>query len=346
MRAIIRAAPFVLAAMVLVFAACRGDADDGSTPAATATHNPTAPAATTTTPAAEVTPATVDATATATTGAAGEPIGPLTIETEIDVDGVAREYRLFVPSSVREGVPAPLVIGMHGGFGNAAQFARSSGFDDEAERGGFIAVYPQGLGRVPTWNGGACCGYAARNDVDDVGFISALIDEVAAGYPVDLGRVYAVGHSNGAIMAFRLACELSDRIAAIGAVAGSLEIGSCAMEQPVSVLSIHGDADLNHPLNGGRGPQSVANVDFTSTAATMEAMRGANGCATGTTVVDEGDIVTTAWDCPPGIDVELQVIRGGSHAWPGSNQVLASGPASQAMDATAVLWTWLSGHSR
>lgn len=276
----------------------------------------------------------------------GEPIGPLTVDGEMDFGGRTRTYRLYVPSTVFAGMPAPLVIGMHGGFGTAEQFARSSGFDGEAERGRFIIVYPQGLGIVPTWNGGACCGFAAREDIDDVGFIDALIDEVAASYPVDMGRVFAVGHSNGAIMALRLACELSERIAAVGSVAGSLEAGACSPERPVSVLMIHGDADTNHPLEGGQGPQSIADVAFNSVATTMETMRVAMGCSENTQVTRDLDITVTKWACPSGVHVEQQIIAGGTHAWPGSDQVLLSGPASQAMDATTVLWEWLAGKGR
>lgn len=334
----------VMLALVVLVAGCRGD-DDGGTASPSVTGTPT-PAASTSGTAGSATASPRPSVAPTVTGTPGTAIGPLTIETEMDVGGETREYRLYVPSSVHDGSPAALVIGMHGGFGTAEQFAATSKFDDEAERGGFIAVYPQGLGVVPTWNGGACCGYAAREDVDDVAFIDALIDEVAASYPVDENRVFAVGHSNGAIMTLRLACELSDRIAAVGSVSGSLEIDSCSPERPVSVLMIHGDADLNHPLEGGMGPQSIANVDFNSVAATMETMRVADGCSAGTEVTRDIDIIVTTWACPPGVRVEQQIIEGGPHAWPGSDQVLLSGPASQAMDATAVLWEWLKHRGR
>lgn len=345
-RTLLRGLIFVGLASLLIAARCRGD-DDDATPSpseADGGATPTAGASAGASPSVSAgASATASPTETATPGAA---IGPLTVEQEVSVGGETREYWLYVPSTVYEGSPAALVIGMHGGFGNAEQFARTSEFDDEAERGGFIVVYPQGLGAVPTWNGGACCGYAAREDVDDVAFIDALIDEVAASYPVDPNRVFAVGHSNGAIMALRLACELSERIAAVGSVAGSLEIDSCLPERPVSVLMIHGDADLNHPLEGGMGPQSVANVEFNSVAATMETMRVADGCSEGTQVTRDIDIIVTIWACPPGVTVEQQIIVGGPHAWPGSDQVLLSGPASQAMDATAVLWEWLRDRGR
>jgi polyhydroxybutyrate depolymerase len=327
--------------------ACRGD-DDGESPSATPTRadSPTS-SATPTTPPSSTTTETPNPFVTPTpTLPEGEPIGPLTLEAELTVDGRDRSYRLYVPSTVIAGFPAPLVIGMHGGFGTGEQFARTSEFDAQAEAGRFIVVYPNGTGTVPTWNGGACCGFAVRENVDDVAFIDALIDEIARKYPVDQERIFAVGHSNGAIMALRLACELSDRIAAVGSVAGSLEIEACNPPQPVSVLMIHGDADLNHPLEGGEGPQSIAGVPFNSVADTMETMRVAAGCSSGTQVTRDIDITVTIWACPDGVAVEQQIIAGGTHAWPGSDQVLLSGPASQAMDATEVLWNWLEDKGR
>ncbi|MFQ5495516.1 MAG: alpha/beta hydrolase family esterase [Phycisphaerae bacterium] len=304
----------------------------GSSPAGGPTDAPQPTAVVTAAPTPIVTP--------------GAAIGPLTLEGSIEAGGRERTYRLYVPSSVREGAPAALLIGLHGGFGSGEQFARSSGFDDEAEAGGFIAVYPDGTGAIKTWNGGACCGSSVRNNVDDVGFIAALIDKIASEYPVDTNRVYAVGHSNGGILALRLACELSDRVLAVGVVAGSLEVESCDPALPVSVLMIHGDADQNHPFEGGEGPGSVAGVAFNSVPATMETMRTVNGCSDETNVSVAGDVTTTVWACPPGVGVEMKVIAGGSHAWPGSDGFSLSGPVSQALNATSELWGFLADKGR
>ncbi len=148
-------------------------------------------------------------------------------------------------------------------------------------------------------------------------------------------------------MAFRLACEMSDRIAAIGVVAGSLETG-CEPSRPAPVLLIHGDADEIHPLEGGSGPNSIARVEFNSVPATMETWWRANGCASEPDVSVAGDVTTTRWTgCDGGVDVELRLIAGGSHAWPGGDPLYAfSSEPSQAMDATAVVWEWVSGFSR
>lgn len=328
----------IILALAIALTACRRNRDDGDdptpapTPAATATAAPTP---TTTTPALTPTPAPAQPTIPA--AEPGATTGSMTF------DGIERTWRLYVPNSLPADERVPLVVGLHGGLGSGEQFARNSGFDDEAEAGAFIAVYPDGVGA--TWNGGRCCGLAAATDVDDVGFIAALIDQVEADYPVDPARVYATGHSNGAIMSFRLACELSGRIAAIAVVAGSLETGDCSPSRPVSVLLIHGDADLNHPLEGGQGPNSIANVDFTSVADTMETIRAAMSCEAATTSAEDGGVTTTTWSaCPSGADVQLKVIAGASHAWPGSTGISISGPPSQLLDATSTIWSFLGPH--
>jgi polyhydroxybutyrate depolymerase len=112
--------------------------------------------------------------------------------------------------------------------------------DDVADREGFVTVYPDGLGVLGTWNGGGCCGYAVQNDVDDVGFVTALLDHLEQALCIDRARVFASGMSNGGIFSHRLACEQSERIAAIAPVAGTLMIESCAPSRSVSVMHIHG----------------------------------------------------------------------------------------------------------
>lgn len=324
--------------LLVLLTGCRRDRGDDPSPTGAEAASPTATA---------IEPsATATAAVPSTDVGSGDPFSPGVHPGTMIYGGIERTYRVYVPSSLNSSDDPPLLIGLHGGFGSGQQFENNSEFDAEAEKGRFIAVYPDGTGLARTWNGGACCGYAARENVDDVGFISALIDEVARQFPIDTTRVYAVGHSNGGIMSLRLACELSDRIAAVGAVAGSLETSECSPSRPVSVLVIHGDADQNHPIEGGEGPESVAGVPFNSVADTMATMRGAMGCSGDTNESEAGDITTTDWTgCPSGTQVRLQVIAGGSHAWPGARFSLVGGEPSQAMEATEVLWQFVSQFS-
>ena len=289
-----------------------------------------------------------DSGASATSGAAPVPAAAAGVQNaSLTVKGMERSYRLYVPRSLPADGAAALVVAMHGGLGTPEQFAENSRFDQAAEAHGFLVVYPEGVGR--TWNGGACCGQAARQNIDDVAFISALIDHLREGFDIDPNRVFATGHSNGAIMSFRLACELSDKIAGIGAVAGSLEVSTCSAPRPVAVLAIHGDADQNHPLVGGMGPNSVAGVPFASLASSMEALRKANGCSAATDTSREGAVTTSIWrGCRPGGETEQRIIAGASHAWPGATRAGSAlvGPPSQALDATEEVWRFFETHAR
>lgn len=291
--------------------------------------------------------------------AAVEPVGQVSEGSIRTDDGRDRSYRLYVPASLPDG-PVPLLVALHGGLGSASQFAENSGFDGLAEANGFIVVYPDGISarpdgtRLRTWNGGDCCGPAVERDVDDVGFVRRLLDTVAAEHAVDPARVFATGHSNGAILAYRLACELSDRIVAIGIQAGSLGIDRCNPSQPVSVLHIHGTADTNHPIDGGVGT-GVSGVAFRAASAAVEAMAVANGCPAPpvTTTGDANpDLTATTWsDCGAGTVVRFLVVEGASHAWMGH------APASDAaaglvgepypdLDASWTVWTFLAAHPR
>src|SRR4030042_572429 len=132
----------------------------------------------------------------------------------------------------------PLVIVLHGGGGNAQSTAGMTGMNVKADSSGVIAVYPNGNGRLSdekllTWNAGNCCGYALDNNIDDVAFIRSLIDDLQSKLAIDQSRVYATGISNGGMMSYLLACQLSDKIAAIAPVAGTMGMNSCLPAQPV-----------------------------------------------------------------------------------------------------------------
>ena len=192
-----------------------------------------------------------------------------------------RTYRLFVPPAYDPRTPAPLVFVLHGGGGSGEVVARQTRFDREAESGGFIAVYPDGVvgaDGARNWADGRPGLCVERNGVDDVGFLTDLIDVVAAAYSVDPARVYATGISNGAFMSYRLACERAERIAAIAPVAGTLTVAPCAPSRPVSVLHIHGTADRYVPLAGGIGISRTPGFLLMPVAEAIRFWREADGC--------------------------------------------------------------------
>jgi polyhydroxybutyrate depolymerase len=331
--------------LVMLTACSRSSVQDESeTTAADATTAPTT--------------STTHADAATTTAGQSVPTGGTTIDSSItEPDGRDRTYRLYVPSSLPAG-PAPLLIALHGGTGWGTQFETNSGFDDIADVNGFIVVYPDGI-EIPllrggVWNGGDCCGIAAqdRQDVDDLGFISDLIDVIETDYPIDETRVYATGHSNGAIMSYRLACELSDRIVAVGFQAGSLEIDDCRPDRPVSVLHIHGSADTNIPLDGGHG-SGISNTDFNSPRASVEKLAMLDGCGPRVDSVDEEnpDVAHRIWEpCDEGTTVEMVIVEGANHAWMGHKATRVQeeivGSPYMGYDSSAAIRDFLAAHPR
>ncbi|MGA0895326.1 MAG: alpha/beta hydrolase family esterase [Ilumatobacteraceae bacterium] len=275
-------------------------------------------------------------------------------------DGRTRTYRLYVPASLDASTPAPLLVALHGGLGTSSQFQANSGFDGLAESNGFVVVYPDGIGAradgtgPQTWNGGYCCGPAARAGVDDVGFIRQLIDRLEAERSIDSSRIFVAGHSNGAIMAYRLACELSDRIAAIGVQAGSLGVDTCAPARAVSVIHLHGTADTNHPIDGGVG-SGVSGVAFRPARDAVEALAAADGCSpTPMPSLDptNPDLAVTTWaQCREAATVRYVVVDGATHAWmgrPALSELASSfvGEPYPNLDASRAIWSFLASHPR
>ena len=195
-------------------------------------------------------------------------------------DGRARSYIVHVPPKY-DAKPTPVVLAFHGGGSNAEQMVRFCGLNEKADKEGFIVVYPNGTGRIErmlTWNGGNCCAYAMWNNVDDVGFTRALLDDLATVANIDTKRVFATGISNGGIMCYRLASELSDRIAAIASVAGTMGVKTCNPKRPVPVMHFHGTEDKFLPFKGGIGERSLAQVVFISVDQTIQTWVKADGC--------------------------------------------------------------------
>ncbi|MBN1580516.1 MAG: polyhydroxybutyrate depolymerase, partial [Anaerolineae bacterium] len=248
--------------------------------------------------------------------------------------------------------PAPVVLVFHGGGGNAENVQWMIGFTATADAENFIVVYPNGTGRLKdklfTWNGGTCCGYAVSEAVDDVGFVEALIEDLAGVASIDRQRIYATGMSNGAMMSYRLACELSDVTAAIGPVAATQNVDLCEPERPVPVIHFHGDNDQHAPYEGGVGAESLAGVDFASVEETIDFWVKHNGCMADPQEKQTGDIVHTVYaDCDQGADVELYTVVGGGHAWPGGKPGWPGGDEpTQDISANELMWAFFQAHPK
>ncbi|MEM7373436.1 MAG: PHB depolymerase family esterase [Bacteroidota bacterium] len=262
-------------------------------------------------------------------------------------DESLRTYRIFLPASYEPGQSLPLVINLHGLGSTDVEQILYSRMDAVADSVGFIVVYPQGIelslnGQTSThWNAGFGTG------IDDLGFLSKLIDRLYTDYQIDLSRVYSTGMSNGGFMSYHLACQLSDRIAAIASVTGAitvLDIANCALERPMPIMQIHGTADPTVPF-GGTAPFTPSIPDV------VNFWVGHNQCdITPDTLVlpdvDQSDSTTAIRvryaACDSSVEVHFYIIDGGGHSWPGAEPIPGLNPTNQDFSASEVIWEFFS----
>lgn len=289
-------------------------------------------------------------------------------EFSIAYQQLRRSYLVRVPPQVAGGNRLPVVINFHGGGAHADVQKQYSRMDAAADRDGYIAVYPNGSGgigdRLLTWNAGSCCGPAAASQVDDVGFSLAMLDDISNRVPIDRARVYATGLSNGSMMAYRLAAEAPERVAAVAGVAGAMTLPRFAPRLAVSVLHIHSVDDARALYDGGLGPA----FPFTNTRVLhqpVDAMIGQwlvhDGCPRRPQVAvpisgkpDAPDASHTATrytyaPCRDGTEVILWKLTGAGHVWPGGIQnylPLLLGPGTTVIDVNAEMWRFFSRFQR
>jgi polyhydroxybutyrate depolymerase len=274
------------------------------------------------------------------------------VERTFDFEGVSRSYLLHLPEKIRNAPAVPVVLVFHGGLGRPENMPDTTGFNTLADTEGFAVAYPRGTSRIEgveldTWNGGLCCGWAQSQNVDDIGFIRALLDDLSTQIDTDPRRIYAAGLSNGAIFSYRLACELADRIAAIGPVSGTQNIAACNPSRPVSVIHFHGTADRMVPPEGGYG-EGVSGFSFDPVRNSVDFWVAADRCTVKTDREQIGPVLHEVHSpCADGTAVELYFIEGGPHGWPGG---VAYAPGaddpSNAIDATAVMWEFFKAHPK
>lgn len=276
--------------------------------------------------------------------------------------GIARSYTVHVPPAYNCRDALPVVILMHGAGGSSTQAINNYRMNPAADRNGFLVVYPNGTGvsllgaGLYTWNAVYCCPPANTNGVDDMGFLSALLDQLPKDYKVDTNRIYATGISNGGMMAYRLGAEVSDRIAAIGVVSGSIggtSSGGVSFQipqpgRPMPVMIFHGKQDNVIAYNGGPTPSSIdsGRVDK-SVADATDFWSAANGCASHTAeTLPGGNITRDSWEqCSGTSQVILYSINDGTHSWPGARQpnVLQDLP-NQEISADELMWSFFAAH--
>ncbi len=265
-----------------------------------------------------------------------------------------RSYLVHVPANYDPNKPTPVVVAFHGGGGNATKMIRFSGLNQKADQAGFLVVYPNGTGRLGflTFHGGNCCGYAMKNDVDDVQFTQEVLDDLAKVANVDPKRVFATGMSNGAIMSYRVASELSNRIAAIAPVGGPMGMETCQPQHPVSVIHFHGTDDQFAPFAGGKGR---AATEFYSVKHSIENWVKANKCQQEPVVTKLPDTTddemtstrTTYSRGKEGAEVVLISTEGGGHTWPGGpSRAWFLGKCTRDFSANDLMWEFFQKHPK
>ncbi len=268
----------------------------------------------------------------------------------ITVGALMRTYTLRLPSAYDGATPLPLVIAMHGGFGSGLQLEEQSLLSDKAELENFIVVYPDGVPSplsIRTWNAGGCCGYAMNNNIDDVGFIDALLDTLIAENAIDTLRIYATGMSNGGFMSYRLACELSERIAAIAPVSASMTIDVCAPARSMPVLGLHSYLDESVPYLGGIGTGVSGHYNSPQDSVQTAFALHANCAVLNDTILDNSDMTVIRWhECDCMQEMLLYMTHDGGHSWPGGQQGTGIGdPPSIVISANDLMWDFFQQYT-
>jgi polyhydroxybutyrate depolymerase len=265
-------------------------------------------------------------------------LGPGEVTYELVVGELDREYLVHVPASYAP-VPTPIVLAFNGRTSSPENLMEQTGLNDKSDEAGFVLVYPRGS-YDGSWNADGCCGEPNLRGVDDVAFVRAVLDDLERHVCVDRARVFATGLSNGGFMSHRLACELSDRIAAVAPVAGVNLMEACAPERAVAILHFHGTLDFLVPYGGN------AILGFPSVEASTQGWIERNGCAVeGETVFQNGDSTCVAHrGCEGEADVELCTVDGGGHTWPGGFVTPAGGLTTHDLVANDAMWEFFLAH--
>lgn len=275
---------------------------------------------------------------------------PLTAQYDsIFVDGMYRTYQLHLPTDYDGSTELPLVVAMHGGFGSGPQLETQSQLSVKADESDFIVVYPEGVPsplNIRTWNAGGCCGYSMNNDIDDVGFISDLIDSLTNELAIDTDRIYATGMSNGAFMSYRLACEIPERIAAIAPVAGTMNVDQCEPSRAVPIIHFHSFQDSNVPYLGGIG-DGVSSHYNPPIDSVQNAWAIKNNCnIINDTLYSGSDYTHIRWsDCACLYEQQFYITTDGGHSWPGGMQSPIGDPPSAFINADDLMWDFFQQFS-
>jgi polyhydroxybutyrate depolymerase len=262
----------------------------------------------------------------------GKTSQPLDATWNITVGSTTRVARVHVPASYDPHKATPLLFDVHGRTQNASGEMSLTNSKAKADAKGFIVVFPESGVSPTAWNSGSCCDPASTNNVDDTAFMTKLLEDAESKLCIDPKRVYMMGMSNGGYESHRIGCELADKFAAVGPVAGLLLFQGCAPSRPVPIMMVNGTADSLSQYS-----YVASGVDF---------WKGKNKCTTMQQTYSNGDATCVTYGgCMNNADVVLCTIQDGGHQWPGGGTTLPFlGKKSDNLDTTSALWDFFSAH--
>lgn len=265
-----------------------------------------------------------------------------TVET-LEHGGLTRSYRIHLPPNFDAQESLPLVFNLHGFTSNAFQQEAYSEMNMVADTARFIVCYPDGVNLA--WN----VGWSFGSTADDIGFINAMIDKFAENYNINTNKVYSCGMSNGGFMSYHLACNLSERIAAVASVTGSMvpgSIASCTPAIPRPIMEIHGTADATVPYNGNANIASPIEAVVSHWVTTNDCLLVSD--TTDFPDIDTGDNSTASRidysDCEGDKMVSFIKVFNGAHTWPGAS-ITFIGTTNQDFNASSTIWNFFNRFS-
>lgn len=275
---------------------------------------------------------------------------PGTYTFKISVNDVDRFYMVHVPKSYKSTISSPLLFAIHGGGGNMKIQANDDYYKQisKSEEIGSITVFPNGYSKFPsgsfaTWNAGRCCGDARDKNMDEILFFKTMVKNLSSQLNIDPKRIYAAGMSNGGMMAYRLACELTDTFTAIAAVAGTDNTIDCKPNRPISILHIHAKDDDHVKYDGGAGKSAAPAekiTDFKSVPETISKWVKFNQCTVSPVKVNNYCEIYS--QCKDGVKVQLCSTPTGGHSWPGGVKPRGEKETFKNLSANDVMWDFFA----
>lgn len=267
-----------------------------------------------------------------------------------------RTYVVRVPpkrlASASLPVPWPLVIVLHGSSGDAAAIEAMSKMDSLADANLFLVAYPNGTGGdfalYPSdWNAGICCGGANRDNVDDVAFIAEMIKAISTHVPVDAKKVYVAGFSAGGRMAYHLGCQLSDKVAAIGVISGSLVDDACRPKYPMPLFAVHGtdDPEVAYDEVAATPPPGAVPALANTLPPAVQFWTALGKCTGGVRTAAAAHVTRTRFTTCASTEVDFYSIEGGTHGWPSGAVDPGNQPPMNELKASVLMWQFFTRHA-